>query len=113
MPYELDGPGGAFDFSGPAWGAVFRLARMHGWEPEGTTLTRDSAFLMAGACDPQEQDRVLAEEQAGWNGNYVMSQMQLVSGRDAASMADALERALPDVPGHDAAVGKNLVPLDA
>jgi len=42
------------------------------------------------------------EDAAGWGGGYFSNDGQRVTAEDARELAAALERALPDVPDHDA-----------
>ena len=80
MGMDLDGKGGDFRFNIYGWRAVLALAEMNGWEPAGTVL----------------------EQELGWSGGYDTNDGQTVTAEDAARLADALERALPDLPDHDA-----------
>src|SRR5262245_33647711 len=58
MGMDLSGAGGYFAFSGPGWTAVLGLARMYGWEPEGTR-------------PPEEWSPGITGEDAGdWSGGY-------------------------------------------
>lgn len=69
------------------WPKLLRLAEAHSWRPQGTSQP------------PEEQ----ADYPGGrWDGNYLSNDCQTVAAEDAAALADALERALPHVPDHDA-----------
>jgi hypothetical protein len=75
--------------------------------PGGTANRPSGTRSDAQAGPPGGIDRWpdLADSDPGvWGGNYVMGQGQRVSGGGASAPAGALERALPDVPGHDARV---------
>jgi hypothetical protein len=81
MTMDLTGPAGDFGFTNTAWEHLLRLASLAGWQPAGT----------------------LPPEGAGdWDGNYFTNDGQRVGDEDARGLAEALERALPDVPDHDA-----------
>ena len=80
MGMDLEGEGGDFHFDIFRWSAVLTLARNNGWEPAGTIF----------------------EDDPDWQGHYDTNEGQLVTAVDAARLADALERALPDIPDHDA-----------
>jgi len=80
MGMDLEGEGGSFHFNIFQWSAVLVLAQSNGWEPAGTVLA-------------QEPD---------WSGGYGTNDGQTVPAADAGQLADALERALPDIPDHDA-----------
>jgi hypothetical protein len=87
MGMDLDGEGGQFRFNVYQWSAVLALAQRNGWEPAGTVLEQD----------------------AGWSGRYDTNDGQTVTAGDAGGFADALERALPDIPDHDALEHKTTV----
>ena len=57
---------------------------MNGWNPAGTT--------------PRDFDWY---DGTDWSEQYCAIEYQTVSSADAAAIADALERALPDIPDHD------------
>jgi hypothetical protein len=78
---DLSGPGGDFAYNNTSWGHLLRLASTYGWEPAGTR--------------PPKRCRT-------WDGNYVTNDGQRVTAADARRLADALEKALPDLPDHDA-----------
>ncbi len=80
MGMDLEGEGGYFRFNIHQWSAVLVLAQRNGWEPAGTVL----------------------ERAPGWAGRYDTNDGQTVTAVDAGRLADALERALPDIPDHDA-----------
>ena len=78
MNYVLLNENGELRLSPTTWTAAMGLAGRYGWEPRGTV------------------------RQMGWGGCYVTPAGQMVTPRDAATMALALEDALDDVPHHDA-----------
>ena len=77
-----------FHFSLYGWENVLALAEMYGWRPAGT-------------LPPQPE--AVGEPAGAWNGNYFLNDGQTVTAEDAGNLADALERALADIPNHDAA----------
>jgi hypothetical protein len=58
------------------------LATVYGWRPTGTVAE--------------------GVDQSGWDRSSVVHEGQSVSAADVATLADALQRALPDIPDHDA-----------
>lgn len=88
MGMDLEGTGGYFRWTYSGWSRVLELAVEYGWEPVGTgpprgTLKRD------------------------WLGSYDSNERQLLYARDAKNLADALEKALKDIPERE--VGKRKV----
>lgn len=73
--------GDYYRFSSVAWTHVLALAEQYGWKPTGTRRG-----------NPQVPE-------GDWDGNYTSNSGQLVTEADARALADALERALPDIPG--------------
>jgi hypothetical protein len=88
---DLSGAGGYFGINNNAWRCLLELAyRYGGWKPLGT----------------EPFDGLLAEDKQAWDPyNYVTNDYQTVTAEDARNLADALERALPDVPGFRAREG--------
>jgi hypothetical protein len=78
MGMDLEGPGGAFRWSVHGWRAVRQLAKDYGWEPEGTRPPEDWG--------------------GDWAGVYDTNELQCVTDGDAARWADALEKALAEMP---------------
>lgn len=58
------------------WAGLLNLAEYYGWKRMGTVIPDD----------------------LNWDGSYMMNDGQIVTTADAAGLANALERALPDVP---------------
>ncbi|PZV04922.1 MAG: hypothetical protein DCF22_25085 [Leptolyngbya sp.] len=87
MAMDLEGVGGDFGLNVFSWGHMLCLARLYGWQPAGTVI--DEADL---------QDFPNGK----WNGGYQSNDGQKVTTEDARNMADALEKALADIPDHDA-----------
>lgn len=75
-----------FDLNLGAWAEVRSLARRHGWEPLGTvTPTEKDADGLSIPPDSEAGAREM---------DYTTNGAQRVLARDAAALADALERAL-------------------
>ena len=62
------------------WGKLLRLAQSYGWVPAGTMLD---------------------EPDVGWNGGYQTNDRQRATADYARNLADALSRALHDLPADD------------
>jgi len=75
--------GGEFSLPGSTWLAVLQVARLYGWDPRGTNPSDSSVFEFDGL---------------GRDGSYFPPAGQSVTAGDARALADALERALLDVP---------------
>lgn len=101
MGYDLysqngkeDGEAAYFRWNIGTWSPLLKLARIHGWLPQGTTI-----FLW------DHQEKCLTDEvDKTWNGSYFSNDSQVVGTFDAEALADALEKALDDLPD------KNLYP---
>ncbi|MHC4179549.1 MAG: hypothetical protein ACYSWU_18715 [Planctomycetota bacterium] len=76
---------GWFRFDVTEWKHVLELAEQHGWKPMGTQASD------RGPDFPRPED---------WDGGYFTSDYQTVTVHDARNLADALERAIPDLPSH-------------
>ncbi len=85
MGFDLTGHGGEFWWNIFVWPRLLDVAKRYGWKPAGTRLRRED-----GSIDDS------------WARGYDSSDFQWVSTEDASALADALERALPDMPDHDA-----------
>lgn len=95
MGMDLSGAGGNEYFSNVAWYKILKLAYEYGWQPQGTE---------AGQWYDEngELNRQLSPDPEEWDGTYFSNDFQWVTDEDAANIADALERALDDVPDVDA-----------
>ena len=102
MGMDLRGKGGYFRFSHRAWGTVLKLAWEHGWEPAGTKPPEWAAYAPDGVTVDEVATRAERQRHANWDGIYCSNNHQVVSDEDAANIADALERALDDVPDEGA-----------
>ena len=97
MGMDLSGKGGYFRSSYRAWGTALKLAWEHGWEPAGTKPPEWTAYTPDGVVD-EEATRAERQRYANWDGLYCSNNRQVICDEDAANIADALERALDDVP---------------
>jgi hypothetical protein len=107
MGMDLSGKGGSFRFSQGRWSAVLELAREHRWEPAGTKPPEFTVYAPDSVTVDEVATRVERQRYANWSGGYFTNDYQVVSDEDAANIADALERALDDVP--DEAGGDHLL----
>ena len=64
--------GGTFYFSGMTWSLYLSVAKVYGWEPEGTKRPE--------TLSPTEN----------WDGSYDLNGGQLVTQSDAQNLSDAL-----------------------
>jgi hypothetical protein len=100
MGMDLHGAGGDFRFNIFAWGQVLGLAQQYGWEPAGTEMQPMELRNADGSVDHELTEHYMALA-VDWDGNYFTNDFQHVSDEDAATIADALERALDDIPDFD------------
>ena len=98
MGMDLSGKGGYFRFSQRRWRAVLELAHEHGWEPAGTVPPEFTVYAPDGVTVDEVRTRAERQSYANWSGGYFTNDYQVVSDEDAANIAEALERALDDVP---------------
>jgi hypothetical protein len=91
---DVYGQCGGFPFSERSWQLLLGLASRYGWQPAGTL-----------APDPDYFDDYLGNP-INWPGHYIPAEGQVMTADDAHRLADALERALPDLPDHDVLSGK-------
>ena len=83
MSYDLCNSNGdhvAFNLTG--WEQVLKLAEMYGWRTAGT-------------LPPEDLD-------TEWDGDYFLNDGEVVTADDAKAIAEALTKAMDDIPGHDA-----------
>jgi hypothetical protein len=92
MGMDLHGPGGRFHFSIFGWAKAMQLGVLYGWEPMGTQAS----------CRSRESDSQGGEfeedSEDAWGGCYDTNDFQTVVEEDARNWADALERAMDDIP---------------
>ncbi len=79
MGMDLEGAGGDFRWSGSGWSSVLALAGHYGWEQVGTGPPKGIL-------------------KADWVGSYFSNDGALFYARDAVALADALERAITEMP---------------
>lgn len=72
------------------WLRALRLARLYGWEPQGTLVPIGPPPRAGGDRVPRTR------------GCYCRCQGQFVERSDARALALALEKALPDIPDFEA-----------
>ena len=80
---------GGFRINNAAWRKLFAVAELHGWEPMGTARPRHSED-----GDPDD-----------WPSCYFSNAGQVMIAEDALALAQALERALPNIPVEDKLAG--------
>jgi hypothetical protein len=98
MGMDLSGSGGDFHHSIATWRMVLTLAKDHGWEPAGTEPPEFTFFREDGTVD-EEETEAFRKRYEDWEApNYYTNDFQWVTDEDAANIADALERALTQVP---------------
>jgi hypothetical protein len=85
--YDLKGPGREFHWSSKSWLNLLELARRYGWSPAGTKPDMD-----------YEKKRNPDWNDSEWDGSYFWGRYQIVTEEDALNLAEALEKALPDIP---------------
>jgi hypothetical protein len=88
------GRGVDFYFNNRHWRHILLLAHRYGWRPAGTELD----LYLTKIEGMMEQDRHPDED---WDGTYFSNDLQWVTDEDAANIAQALERALEDIPDED------------
>ena len=95
MGMDLSGAGGLERFSNTSWRKMLELAYEYGWKPAGTERGQ--------WVDPEtgELDEQMCPDPDEWDGNYFTNAFQWVTEEDAAHIADALEKALDDIPDFD------------
>jgi hypothetical protein len=123
MTMDLIGPGGQRQFNLASWGLLLDLATRHGWQPAGA-LEPEGGEKQDDEEEPGEppttdldasdyevpRESPLAQAVASLlppaddpvRCSYYSNSGFRVTPEDARSLADALERALADVPDHDA-----------
>lgn len=79
MGMDLSGRGGFFQWNNAAWRNVLKLGQRFGWEPTGTGPPRGVA-------------------KSRWSGTYVSNDGALFCAQDARNLANALARALKEIP---------------
>lgn len=75
------------------WPRLLDLARSYGWQPLRTQCTKKYA----------------EENPNDWNGSYSSNDGQLVTAEDALALAEALEKALDDIPDQEDLIPKTIL----
>ncbi len=68
-----------------SWANLLHIAQQYGWRPAGTVLGEGHPY---------------ADYLERWAGSYSSNDGQTVTAEDANAFADALEKALNDIPNH-------------
>ena len=103
MARTLTSQSGTIVVGNLSWAMVLRMALDSGWRPQGTDAPDDFYGEV-------EADGYTTKQ---WNPrNYFSRRGQRVRDEDAAAIADALTRALEDVPDHDAVAHKIMGTID-
>ena len=95
MGMDLYVAGGTERFSYGSWRMMLRLAHKYGWKPMGT---EPGQWGNAGAGESNAQPSSHPDR---WDGTYFSNDCQWLTYDDAVRIADALERALDDMPSSD------------
>lgn len=85
MSYDLFNPYTSIcrKFNQPFLAKALELAEIYGWQPLGTQPPSGHDFR---------------ELNAEWDGNYLTNDGQIIRAQDALSLANAVEKALDDIP---------------
>jgi len=127
MTMDLTGPGGERHFNLAMWGMLLQLTIRSGWRPAGA-LEPEGSEEPAGQgepCSPPSVELDASDHEVPRESPlaqtivallppadnpvlcfYFYNSGLLVTPEDALALADALERALPDVPDHNAMADK-------
>ena len=101
MGMDLHGAGGTERLSIAAWGQLLDLASEYGWQAVGTEMNEESfrRYLEFVAGVPKDElDSKYALALLEWDGNYWHNSDQIVTDADARGLAEALTRALEELP---------------
>jgi hypothetical protein len=101
---RLYGGYGAFSIPAQIWLSILSLAILYGWTPTGTSVPEEESAL-SGGWSPAGSEAPAEERLPGWDGRYYPTWQQEIIESDARALADALERALPDIPSEDLLIG--------
>jgi hypothetical protein len=100
MGMDLSGRGGSFRFNNTNWRHVLLLAHRYGWVPAGTEPPNFTVLAPNGTVDEGMTEQ-FCHSNGDWDGTYFTNDCQWVTDEDAANIAQALERALEDIPDED------------
>ena len=103
MSVTLSHHGDHYYIQNLGWVNLLKLAYEYGWEPAGTELLLADVVYVNGKVDYEATERFNApRKDYDWDGSYFGSDFQFVTDEDAANIADALERAIDDIPNQQA-----------
>ena len=111
MGYDLTNieTGAEFRVQFVAWHKALALGRLYGWVPAGTRPRPEYGNLVPDPDDEREHPTLYATDRAAFAADwptlpledqYVVNERQRVTTEDATAWAEALTRALPDIPDH-------------
>ena len=97
---DLRGAGGTERLGHTSWSQLLQLASEYGWQPAGTQENESllRSRLEAGGVPEDEIDRKAALAMLEWDGDYWCNNYQIVTHEDAQNLAEALVRALEELP---------------
>ena len=100
MGMDLHGEGGTERLNNTSWYQLLRLASEYGWQPAGTQENEDFFRMRLEASDMPEDEieRTVALSKLEWDGDYFFNNYQIVTDDDARGLAEALTRALEELP---------------
>ena len=100
MGFDLSGKNDSIHFNSWGWEKILCLAAKYGWQPEGSHAPHNGRIE---GDDYLRADRHWRQ----WNANhtiadsYMTNDYQIVSAADAIGIANALQKALVDIPDED------------
>lgn len=125
MTMDLIGKQRETCFNNHTWGLLLELAQEYGWKPAGAIATDEDEEIKepcevlelteeelqkyrVSPDDPVAQSIKSSCVRSGDSvlNSYFYNAGYRMTAKDACALADALERALPDVPRHDALAHK-------
>src|SRR5215510_12845204 len=98
--------GGCGEFAIPAtiWLSILSVATRYGWTPTGAKAPEEE-WALAEGWSPADSEAPPEERLPDWDGRYYPDYMQEITESDARALAEALERALPDIPKENLPIG--------
>ena len=109
MAFDLSATAGRMRYGSSSWSFLLALARQCGWQPAGPKPPRRDADGSVVSWDVDENGEPIPhdDDDGWWHGiecyrRYFFNDYQWVTAEDASNLADALERAIDDLPNHDA-----------
>jgi len=101
---SLWGDCGEFAIPATIWLSILSVAILYGWTPAGTTAPEEE-WALNGGWSPAGSEAPAEERLPDWDGRYYPGWLQEIIESDARALADALERALPDIPRENLPIG--------